>query len=104
MTSPAQTIASLLASATTAPRSMAASVEGNPAAPVMAAMVQSAGRLAAAATAASPHAVAMPLPASSRANSACCPASEITACSAPSASACSASNAALRPPTSATTR
>ena len=54
MTSPAQTIASLLASATAPPRLIAAKVEGRPAAPVIAAMVQSTGISAAATTAASP--------------------------------------------------
>ncbi len=43
ITSPAQTSASLLASAMAPPRWIAASVDGSPAAPVIAAMVQSTG-------------------------------------------------------------
>ena len=64
ITSPAQTSASLLASATAPPRRIAASVDGRPAAPVIAAIVQSAGSAAAATTASAPPAVAMPVPAS----------------------------------------
>ncbi len=61
---PAQTRHSLLASATMAPRSAAASVGASPAAPVIAAITQSAGRCAASITAASPAPTSMPLPAS----------------------------------------
>jgi hypothetical protein len=64
ITSPAQTSASLLASATTAPRLIAASVAARPAAPVIAAMVQSAGNEAASTTASGPAAVSMSVPAS----------------------------------------
>ena len=53
---PAQTRHSLLASATVAPRSMAASVGFNPTAPLIAAITQSAGRCAASTNAASPAA------------------------------------------------
>ena len=56
-TSPAQTSASLLAKAMAPPRAMAARVAGSPAAPVMAAMVQSTGRAAAAITASGPASV-----------------------------------------------
>ena len=64
ITSPAQTSASLLASATIAPRRMAASVAARPAAPVIAAMVQSAGSAAAATTCSGPAATSIPVPAS----------------------------------------
>ena len=59
---PAQTRHSLLASATVAPRSTAASVGFSPAAPVIAAITQSAGRCAASIKAPSPAAASMPLP------------------------------------------
>ena len=59
---PAHTRHSLLASATTAPRSSAANVGLRPAAPVMAAITQSAGQFAASMTAPSPAAAAMPEP------------------------------------------
>ena len=62
---PAQTSASLLASATSAPRRMAASVGASPAAPTIAAMTHSAGRIAASTTASGPAATSMPLPSSS---------------------------------------
>ena len=62
ITSPAQTSASLLASATTAPRRIAAKVAARPAAPVIAAMVQSAGSAAASTTASGPAAVSIPVP------------------------------------------
>jgi hypothetical protein len=60
--SPAQTRHSLFASATVAPRSTAASAGFNPAAPLTAAMTQSAGRAAASMTALSPapHSVRVP--------------------------------------------
>ena len=79
ITSPAQTSASLLASATARPRRMAASVAGSPAAPVMAAIVQSASSDAASITACSPQAVRTSVPASRRASSACPSGSLITA-------------------------
>ncbi len=104
ITSPAQTNASLLASATAPPRRIAASVLGNPAAPVIAAMVQSAGSVAACTTACGPAPAAVPVPARSRSNSGRPAGSAMTASSAPSRRACSASNLALRPPASATTR
>ena len=64
--SPAQTRHSLLASATVAPRSTAASAGFNPAAPLTAAMTQSAGRAAASMIALSPapHSVRVPARAS----------------------------------------
>ncbi len=62
--SPAQTRVSLLASATMAPRSAAASVGLSPAAPVIAPITHSAGRCAASTTASSPAAASMPVPAS----------------------------------------
>jgi hypothetical protein len=62
---PAQTRHSLLASATVAPRSAAASVGARLAAPVIAAITQSAGRCAASTIAASPAAASIPEPASS---------------------------------------
>ncbi len=60
---PAQTRHSLLASATVAPRSIAASVGFSPAAPVIAAITQSAGRCAASSRPPSPAAASIPLPA-----------------------------------------
>jgi hypothetical protein len=62
---PAQTRASLLASATMAPRSMAESVGASPAAPVIADITQSAGRAAASTRASGPAPTAIPLPESS---------------------------------------
>src|SRR6185437_1008030 len=62
--SPAQTRHSLLASATVAPRSTAASAGFNPAAPLTAAMTQSAGRAAASMIALSPAPHSVPVPAS----------------------------------------
>ena len=64
--SPAQTRHSLLASATVAPRSTAASAGFKPAAPLTAAITQSAGRAAASITALSPapHSVRVPASAS----------------------------------------
>ena len=62
--SPAQTRHSLLASATVAPRSTAASAGFKPAAPDTAAISQSAGRSAASTMALSPAPLAMPVPAS----------------------------------------
>ena len=56
MTSPAQTSASLLARATHLPRRIAARVGARPAAPVIAAMVQSASSAAASTTASAPEA------------------------------------------------
>ncbi len=70
MTSPAQTSASLLASATACPRRIAARVAPSPAAPLIAAMVQSADMAAASSTESGPAAVAMPVPASASCNSA----------------------------------
>src|SRR6185437_15492508 len=61
---PAQTSTSLLASATMAPRRTASSVGAKPAAPTIAAIIQSAGRAAASTTAAAPAPTSMPLPAS----------------------------------------
>src|SRR5207342_1904958 len=60
--SPAQTRHSLLASATVAPRSTAASAGFNPAAPLTAAITQSAGRAAASMMALSPapHSILVP--------------------------------------------
>ena len=66
---PAQTRHSLLASATMAPRSAAASVGFNPAAPVIAPITQSAGRSAASTRASAPAAASMPVPASASLNS-----------------------------------
>ena len=62
--SPAQTRHSLLASATVAPRSTAASAGFSPAAPLTAAITQSAGRAAASMMALSPAPHSMPVPAS----------------------------------------
>ena len=62
---PAQTRHSLLASATVAPRSAAASVGLRLVAPVIAAITQSAGRCAASTTASAPAAASMPEPDSS---------------------------------------
>ena len=62
---PAQTRHSLLASASVAPRSIAASAGSSPAAPVIAPITHSAGRRAASATASEPAAASMPLPESS---------------------------------------
>ena len=81
------------------PRRIAASVDGNPAAPVMAAMVQSTGSDAASTTADGPAATRMAGWAESASFKAgYCSGSLITASLAPSATACSASTAALRPP------
>jgi hypothetical protein len=60
--SPARTRHSLLASATRRPWLTAASVGRRPAAPMMPAITQSAGRTAAATSAAAPAATSMPLP------------------------------------------
>src|SRR6185295_1402055 len=59
---PAQTRHSLLASASVAPRSIAASAGSRPAAPVIAPITQSAGRRPASVTASGPAAASMPLP------------------------------------------
>ncbi len=61
--SPAHTRHSLLASATRRPCETAASVGGNPAAPMMPAITQSAGRVAASMSALCPAAASMPVPA-----------------------------------------
>ena len=63
-TSPAQTRHSLLASATVTPRSAAAIAGFSPAAPLIAAITQFAGRCAASIMALSPAPIAMPVPAS----------------------------------------
>ena len=68
--SPAQTRHSLLASATVAPRSTAASAGFNPAAPLTAAITQSAGRAAASTIALSPAPHSVRVPASASFNSA----------------------------------
>ncbi len=104
MTSPAHTSASLLASATAPPRRIAARVDGRPAAPVIAAIVQSAGRAAASITACVPQAASIPEPASASASSRYASGSAITATSAPRARACCASSRAFRPAASARTR
>ena len=59
---PAQTRHSLLASATTVPRRIAASVGASPAAPTIAAMTHSAGKLAASVSASAPAAAVTPVP------------------------------------------
>ena len=62
--SPAETRHSLLASAVSVPCRTASSVGLSPAAPTIAAMTQSAGRLAASSSASSPAPTSMPVPAS----------------------------------------
>ena len=68
-----------------------------PAAPVIAAMVQSAGSAAASTTASGPAATSMPVPASASRSAGIAAGSATTARSARSAIACSASSVALRP-------
>ena len=60
---PAQTSASLLASATMAPRRAATSVDSRPAKPTTAAITHSAGRVAASTTASGPAAASIEVPA-----------------------------------------
>src|SRR6185437_6618695 len=81
--SPAQTRHSLLASATVAPRSTAASAGFNPAAPLTAAIIQSAGRAAASMIALSPAPHSMRVPAKASFKSASRPGSATAANRAP---------------------
>ncbi len=92
ITSPAQTSASLLARATHLPRWTAARVGARPAAPVIAAIVQSASRPAASTTASAPASIRMSVPASAARRAAKQAASAMTAYSACSVRACSASS------------
>ena len=101
---PAVTRLSLLASAKVATWASARNPGTRPAAPTIPDMTQSAGRSAASATAASPPAVRVPVPASAARRSGSKAPSAITASSARSARACSASRATLRPAVSATVR
>ena len=100
--SPAQTRLSLLAIAITPPRASAAMVAGRPAAPTMAAMVQSAGRLAAAITASGPAATCISVPASASFKAAYCEGSASTAWRALSRRAWAARPCQSRPATRAT--
>ena len=100
--SPAQTRLSLLAIAITPPRASAAMVAGRPAAPTMAAMVQSAGRLAAAITASGPAATWISVPASASFKALYCEGSASTAWRAFSRRACAARPCQSRPATRAT--
>ena len=104
ITSPAETMASLLASAMAPPRSAAAKVGARPATPVIAAMVQSAPRRAASSTASGPHAMRMPVPCSAAASVLCIAGSLQTASSARNAMACAASASAELLATRASTR
>ena len=88
---PAQTRHSLLASATIRPFPMAAIVGARPAAPTMAAIVQSTGRAAASTSASAPPAASIPLPARRSLRSGRRPDSPMTARRARRASAASAS-------------
>ena len=99
--SPAQTRLSLLASARVPPRSSAASVERSPAAPTIAAMVQSTGRAAASTTASGPAAVSMPVPASASRRAPSRDESATTARRAPNCLAWAARAATSLPATSA---
>ena len=94
ITSPAETSASLLASATIPPCSIAAIVGASPAQPTIAASVTSAPRAAASTSPAGPPAAAMPLPASASRSSGSRLSSDTTASSAPNSRASAASSRA----------
>ena len=100
--SAAQTRVSLLAMASTPPLARAAMVAGSPAAPTMAAMVQSAGRLAAAITASGPAATWVSVPARASLSLAYCAGSASTAWRARKRRAWAARPCQSRPATSAT--
>ncbi len=102
--SPAETRASLLASATVRPCSMAAIVGGSPAQPTIEAMVQSTSRCAAATSASAPAAASVRVPASADLSAGYASSSATTARSASNSCASAASFAALPLAVSATTR
>src|SRR5690606_31155379 len=104
ITSPAETSASLLASATTPPCSIAAMVGAKPAQPTIAETVTSAPRAAASTSAAAPPAASTPLPASASRKAGRQDSSATTASSAPNSRASAASSAAWQLAVSATTR
>src|SRR5262249_35227366 len=101
---PAHTSVSLLASATIAPRSAAASVGLRPAAPVIAPITHSAGRSAASIKPLSPAAASIPVPASAPLRSPKAAGSATAAKRAPSSRASAASAAALLLAHTASTR
>ena len=101
--SPAQTMLSLLASASTPPCWASLSPGASPAAPTIADIAQSTGSDAAASSASGPAAAAMPLPRSASSSSARRSASTVTAARARSRRACSASSSTFPAPVSATT-
>src|SRR5262252_10143068 len=101
---PAHTSVSLLASATMAPRSAAASVGLRPAAPVIAPITHSAGRSAASINPLSPAATSIPVPASAALRSPKAAGSATAAKRAPSSRASAASAAALLLAHTASTR
>ena len=100
---PAQTSDSLLASASVVPCDNAAMPGASPAAPTMADMIQSAGRVAASVTATVPAAASTPDPCSAARRSSSRSSCAVTASSAPSRFASSASRSILPAPVSATT-
>ena len=95
-TSPAETSASLLASAIVPPRSTAAITGARPAQPTIAATVMSTGRAAASASACLPPAAAIPLLPSAARSSGRQPSSPTTASFAPNSIASAASSLALQ--------
>src|ERR1700677_557231 len=102
--SPAHTRHSLFASATVAPRSTAASAGFSPAAPLTAAMIQSAGRAAASMMALSPAPHSMRVPARASFNSASRPGSATAANRAPNSFASLARSSTLVLAVKASTR